>query len=130
MNAVMNKVREYAESERNEFKDIKIYEGTQEVQAEINREILEIQLKKFEGKSVTIDIIGEFSTSLSKDKLFIREFKDIKSNDRFELMSEDEEEPSIFIDVEDVYLIYEDPLSGGLSIFSRSGAELAIALNE
>lgn len=129
MNAVMSKIRDFAENEKGQFKDIRVYEGKQEVQAEISREILEEQLKKFEGESVMLDLVGEFSTSLFKDELFIRGFQDIKGNYRFELMSEDEEEPSIFIDVEDVYYIWEDPFNGGLSIFSRSGTELEITLN-
>mgnify|MGYP000889097663 CR=1 FL=1 len=130
MNAVMNKVRECAENEKNEFKDIKIYEATQKVQIEINKRNLEEQLKKFEGKSVMIDLVGEFSILLCTDELFIREFKDIKGNYRFELMSGEEEERSIFIDVEDVYLIYKNRLDDGLSIFSKSGTELEITLNE
>lgn len=129
MNAVMNKVREYAENEKNEFKNIKVYEATQKVQVEINRKNLEVQLEKFEGKDVMVDLIGEVSIPLFMDELTIREFKDIKGNYRMELSSIDEK-PYTFIDVEDVYYIYENPLLGGVSIFFRSGTELDITVNE
>lgn len=129
MNAVMNKVREYAENEKNEFKNIKIYEATQKVQAEINRKELKKQLKKFEGKDVMADLIGEVSIPLFMDELTIGEFKDIKGNYRMELSSIDEK-PYTFIDVEDVYCIYENPLDGGVSIFFKSGNELDIIVNE
>ncbi|ADK14724.1 hypothetical protein [Clostridium ljungdahlii] len=129
MNVVMNKVREYAENEKNEFKDIKVYEATQKVQAEINRKELKKQLKKFEGKDVMIDLIGEVSIPLFMDGLEIGEFKDIKGNYRMELSSIDEK-PYTFIDVEDVYCIYENPLLGGVSIFFRSGTEMDITVNK
>lgn len=125
----MNKVREYAENEKNEFKDIKVYEATQKVQAEINRKELKKQLKKFEGKDVMIDLIGEVSIPLFMDGLEIGEFKDIKGNYRMELSSIDEK-PYTFIDVEDVYCIYENPLLGGVSIFFRSGTEMDITVNK
>ncbi|OBR90702.1 hypothetical protein CLRAG_33500 [Clostridium ragsdalei P11] len=129
MNAVMNKVREYAENEKNEFKDIKVYEATQRVQVEINRKELKKQLKKFEGKDVMVDLIGEVSIPLFMNELEIGEFKDIKGNYRMELSSIDEK-PYTFIDVEDVYCIYENLLLGGVSVFFRSGTELDIAVNE
>jgi hypothetical protein len=128
MNAVMSKVREYAEKEdKNIFKDIKVYEATQKVQVEINRKELKKQLKKFKGKDVTIDLIGEVSTALFIDELVIGEFKDIKGNYRIKL---GDEESSIFINVEDVYCAYKNPLDGSLSVFFKSGTELEISLNE
>lgn len=133
MNMVMKKVRELAreeEEEGNDFKDLKVFEATEKVQVEINRKELKRQLKKIEGKDVIIDLIGEVSIPLFMDKLTIGEFKDIKGNYRFELMSGDEEEHSVFIDVEDVYCIYENPLDGGVSIFFKSGNELDIIVNE
>ncbi len=130
MNAVMSKVREYVEKEdKNIFKDKKVYEATQKVQAEINRKELKKQLKKFEGKDVMVDLIGEVSIPLFMNELEIGEFKDIKGNYRMELSSSDEK-PYTFIDVEDVYCIYENPLLGGVSIFFRSGNELDITVNE
>ncbi|WP_406542429.1 hypothetical protein [Clostridium ljungdahlii] len=76
-----------------------------------------------------IDLIGEVSIPLFMDGLEIGEFKDIKGNYRMELSSIDEK-PYTFIDVEDVYCIYENPLLGGVSIFFRSGTEMDITVNK
>ena len=54
-------------------------------------------------------------------------FKDIKGNYRIKL---GDEESSIFINVEDVYCAYKNPLDGSLSVFFKSGTELEISLNE
>lgn len=129
MNAVMNKVREYAENEKNEFKDIKVYEATQKVQVEINRKELKKQLKKFEDEDVMVDLIGEVSTALFINKLEIEEFKDIGGNHRVQLSGIDEVN-SVIIDLEDVYYIREDTLCNELDIYFKSGTELEIALNE